>query len=279
MDLQGRRARKSPGYSSWLKDEEESVPSPTLPTIPGSWLGLADQAGCKMSAATHLAHNGLFLIFMKTEANSKGKKQGTNSSFRNHPSSAAASPRGGGRTRGRDWVCRHVPTGTHIERNHLCKHETYTNLLHGGVGGGEGCPTSVCFHLKVTAFSFTICIFANVTTQRALCQGVYMRAHSERPHVWKWWRLETACVILVRRPSQVCLHPPNAMMVVVEGLQNHGRADGLFMRRDTHIHTHTQIAHLAFCPITGNIEPKGSGPISKESACNERSEARFYHRQ
>lgn len=42
---------------------------------------------------------------------------------------------------------------------------------------------------------------------------------------------------------------------------------------------HTQIVHLAFCPITGNIQPKGSGPISKESACNERSEARFYHRQ
>lgn len=36
-----------------------------------------------------------------------------------------------------------------------------------------------------------------------------------------------------------------------------------------------QIAHLAFCPITGNIKPKGAEPISKETACNERSEARF----
>lgn len=40
-----------------------------------------------------------------------------------------------------------------------------------------------------------------------------------------------------------------------------------------------QIVHLAFCPITGNIEPQGSGPISKESACNERSEAGFYQWQ
>lgn len=75
----------------------------------------------------------------------------------------------------------------------------------------------------------------------------------------------------------MCLHPPKAMVVVVvvEGVAKITDEPMAYLCAGTH----TQIAHLAFCPITGNIEPKGSGPISKESACNERSEARFYHRQ
>lgn len=99
-----------------------------------------------------------------------------------------------------------------MERNHQCKHEIHTNLLQG-VRSGRGCPTSVCFHLKVTAFFLFICIltckrcllghFARVFTCRT-CENddglkllVYYLCVAPRKHVrirrgqwggrWGWW--------------------------------------------------------------------------------------------
>lgn len=171
-------------------------------------------------------------------------------------------------------MCSRVPPGTHMERNHQCKHEIHTNLLRG-VRRGGGCPTSVCFHLKVTAFFSSP--FAYLLAND-VCSG----ALSECLHVVRV-KMMTARKLLV---SYSCVAPRKRVRVRrgqsgggVAGVGGGGVAKSRTSRWLIYAQGHTQIVHLAFCPITGNIQPEGSGPISKESACNERSEARFYHRQ
>lgn len=126
-----------------------------------------------------------------------------------------------------------------------------------GVGGG--CPASVCFHLKVTAFFLFICI---LTCKRCLL------GHSVRVFACRTCENDDGLKLLV---YYLCVGPRKHVRI------RRGQWGG--GRWLIYAQGHTQIVHLAFCPITGNIQPKGSGPISKESACNERSEARFYHRQ
>lgn len=198
---------------------------------------------------------------------------GTNCSFRSHRSPAVASPRGSGRTRGRDWVCSRVPPEP-IWKEIICANTKHIPTCCREFGVGEAVLPLCVFISKSRLFSSSFAyLLAN-----DVCSGTL----SECLHVARA-RTMTAgnYFVCLRVAPRKHVHIRRGQWggglggLVVEGLQNHGRADGLFMRRDTH----TQIVHLAFCPITGNIEPKGSGPISKESACNERSEARFYHRQ
>lgn len=158
-----------------------------------------------------------------------------------------------------------------MERNHQCKHEIHTNLLQG-VRSGRGCPTSVCFHLKVTAFFHFICI---LTCKRCLL-GLFARVFTCRS-----CENDDGLKLLV---YYLCVAPRKHVRIRRgqwggAGVGGGGVAKSRTSRWLIYAQGHTQIVHLAFCPITGNIQPKGSGPISKESACNVRSEARFYHRQ
>lgn len=156
----------------------------------------------------------------------------------------------------------------------ICANMKHIPTCCGGFGRGGGSPTGVFSSQSHSSFLHTLHICKRENTYaQALCQGVCMRAQSER-----------SCVKMMTSCNDSCASSASPLASVFASTEGDGGGGGVCKIRDEPMAylcagTHTQITHLAFCPITGNIEPKGSGPISKESACNERSEARFYHGQ